>query len=298
MIGILDLRKKIKSTENTAQITKAMQLVSAVKMRKIQQLVGNSREYLNALKDILIKITESGSTIDSPFLKEKGAEKKVLLVVISTSRGFVGAINTRLGQIVHQFVQKKTQENITVEIMTVKKKSLKLVNRYGLKAKLHFDESFETADISKLSTLKQAILEGYEADEYQAIYLAYPRFVNTLVQEPEIAKFLPFSLEEIIGSAQATVVPNASKTEGYYKFEPGINTVLTKLLTDYLELALYDRLLQSAASEYSARMVTMKKATDNAYSLKEKLQLLFYKTRQAAITSQIQENINSALALS
>jgi len=289
MASTADIKRKINSVKSSAKITKALQLVSAVKMRKIQQNYQNSQYYVDGLKRILANVTSNNGQSNNPLLRKVEHPKNALIVVVGTSRGYVGAQLSKLGASTYALAQSLKANKINVKILTIKKRALSLMNRYGLESNYHFDSDYEKSSVVELSPIKSIILSGFINQEFDEIYLAYTRFFSVAKQEPIVEKFLPFSIKEILGE---TLVIN----NGAYLFEPDADEIIDKLLNSYLEIAIYNTLLSATASEYSARMLAMQKATDNALEISKTYQLSYNKARQAAITQQIQEIANASIS--
>jgi F-type H+-transporting ATPase subunit gamma len=282
--NIQEIKKRIRSTNNTAKITKAMQLVSAARMKKINERFGKSQYYLNALREILTNVYNSNVEIEHEFFKEFET-KKNLVILVGTDKGLVGGLTSRLGARLYSFTNELTQANENFEIITVKKKALGLAKKFKLHSSYHFEEAFEAVDSFEMKVIKDLIVDKFK-EGFNHIYVIYPKFVSSLIQEIEVEKILPLNLEDIV---------EHDKKSTQFIFEPDVNTIIDKLLNDYLDNKIIDILLSSAASEYSARMIAMNKASDNATNVSKKLNLQFNKSRQQLITEQLQENLNASL---
>jgi F-type H+-transporting ATPase subunit gamma len=289
MANYNELKTRIKSVEETAKITKAMELVSAVKVRKLVSNFQNRQDYLEGLRDILAVVAKSGAGLDNPLLKpaEETAQSKVLVLVIGTSRGFVGAQLSKLAGAVYRFVEELKADRKRYEIISIKAKTIKALNSLQLHPDLHFAENFEVELDDKVSTLKNLIVSGIKDGKYSKVHLAYTKFLTMGVQEPEVSLFIPFNLEDL--------KKEQMETNKIYKFDQGASDIVNNLLTEYLEASISAALVSSTTSEYAARMLTMHQATENSKTIASELTLKFNKARQSSITAQIQEITNARL---
>jgi len=286
-----DIRRRIKSVKNTSQITKAMQMVAAAKMRKAQNAALAGRSYADLLRKVLASL--AGKQDDSPHaLLDQREVKKELVLVISTDKGLCGALNTNLFREVAKYDPAKTV------FVCVGRKGLQYLTRaqreiladFNLKESFHF---LESKQVSKF------IMDKFTAGEVDRVSVAFTDFVNTLTQVPRVTTILPitnFEVADVLSSAETKVAaPKAEATE--YLFEPSADAVLDAVLPHYVHFQVYQMVLDSRASEHSARMVAMKNATDNAKQLIKDLTLEYNKVRQAAITTEILEIATAQIAL-
>ena len=287
-----DIRRRIKSVKNTSQITKAMQMVAAAKMRKAQNAALAGRSYAELLRKVLASLADKQDE-DSPHaLLEKREVKKEIVLVISTDKGLCGALNTNLFRELTKFDPAKTV------FVCVGRKGLQYLSRaqreiladFNLKESFHF---LESKQVSKF------IMDKFTSGEVDRVSVAFTDFVNTLTQVPRVTSILPitnFEVADVLSSAEAKVAaPTAESTE--YLFEPSADAVLDAVLPHYVHFQVYQMVLDSRASEHSARMVAMKNATDNAKQLIKDLTLEYNKVRQAAITTEILEIATAQIAL-
>jgi F-type H+-transporting ATPase subunit gamma len=289
-----DIRRRIKSVKNTAQITKAMQMVAASKMRKAQQVALAGRAYAELLSTVL-KSVAAGAEDGAHELLTAREVKKELVIVISPDKGLCGALNTNLFREVAKFDSAKT-----VFVASGRKATqfLARTNR-ELLAEFPLGDSpafLETKNIGKFA------MEKFLSGEVDKVTVVFTDFINTLAQTPKAKTILPVtSLDVIIGvgGAHEAVQPKedtAPTTE--YDFEPNISSVLSSVLPHHVYFQIYQMVLDARASEHSARMVAMKSATDNAKSLIKDLTLEYNKVRQAAITTELLEITTAQMALS
>ena len=284
-----DIRRRIKSVKNTSQITKAMQMVAASKMRKAQMRALSGRPYAEELAKILAALGKAGGSEElHPLLQERKEVKRELVLVITTDKGLCGALNTNLLRELNQFDAAKTT------FVAIGRKGSQYLGR--LKRDLAAD--FELKEAFTFLECKQAskfCIEKFISGEVDKVTVAYTDFKSTLRQEPTLKVILPvqnFDLDDMHG--QKTEVA-ASTIE--YLFEPSAGGVLEHLVPHYVHFAVYQMVLESRASEHSARMVAMKNATDNAKQLIKDLTLEYNKIRQAGITTELLEITTAQMAL-
>ena len=302
MANLRDIRRRIKSVKNTAQITKAMQLVAASKMKKAQDQAMAGRPYADLLNDVLVNLKEQTNEEDHPLLKENKGDKE-LIILISTDKGLCGGLNTNLFRVVTEH----SPEN--VDYVTIGRKGAQFLARSKkeLLADFKIDDpvSFlESKQISEFAT------EKFLSGEYARVRVAFTNFVNTMTQDPMIETLLPISPIDLgkekdymkdMGSGHVDGQPDLSEDPhaeyGGYIFEPSPAAVLDTTVPQYVNYQLYQMILESRASEHSARMVAMKAATDNANDMIKDLTLDYNKQRQAAITAELLEITTAMRAL-
>ena len=286
-----DIRRRIRSIRNTAQITRAMQMVAASKMRRAQQAALAGRPYVTLMNRMLAEV--SAGTVDfSHSLFEQRKEGKRAVVIIGTDKGLCGALNTNLFR---EAARIDAEESLFV---TVGRKASQFVAR----SRRHLSAEFSCKDeprFAEARTISRFLLDLFRREDISRIDVLYTNFVSTLVQKPETQAFLP--LEDIV-MLQAGLEDDAAEAlhdldSLEFQFEPDAATVLGNLLPQYLNYRLYQYLLECKASEHSARMVAMKNATDNANQLIKDLTLEYNKLRQAGITNELLEITSASLAV-
>jgi F-type H+-transporting ATPase subunit gamma len=292
MASTRDIRRRIKSVKNTAQITKAMQMVAAAKMRKAQQAALVGRPYAKLLNVMMAEAATGTVGFDHPLMQVRPVNKRAV-VVVGSDRGLCGGLNGNLFREVT-----KLDKNITVFVTAGKKASLFIARtKRNLAAEFSYKDTPEFAEARAISKfVQQLFLKG----EVDAVDILYPRFINTLTQQPTLVPFLP------IGKLSAvTAGLNAPKdelsnhdTSEIFEFEPDEETVLGQLLPHSLNFQMHQILLETKASEQSARMVAMKNATDNAKQIIKDLTLEYNKLRQANITKELLEITTAQMAIS
>jgi len=290
MANLRDIRRRIKSVKNTRQITRAMQLVSSSKMKRAQDAAVAGRPYALLLADLLDTVGEklelSGASLSHPFFEKREVKTRGILI-LATDKGLCGPLNTNL-------FRKVTDEvKGSAKFITVGRKATQFISRSKRDLMADFSIS-DKAEFSELRPMLKFMIDAYEAGEIDTIEVAYPSFVNVLIQEPIIQSLLPIvDLREVLDALKKRVgeLPaleaRADKRE--MVFEPSPEEVLAQLPALYVKVIIHQLLLESRAAEYSARMVAMKAATDNASNLVDDLTLDYNKARQAAITQEILE---------
>ena len=288
MANLRDIRRRIKSVKNTAQITKAMQMVAASKMRKAQQAAINGRDYAQLINRVIVSLRDTVDPTAHPLLARREV-KRELVLLFSTDKGLCGGLNTNL------FREALAFNPETTLFVSVGRKGTQFLARmkrtlladFPLRDRPNF---LETKSISKFCMEK--FLDG----SVDKVTVLFPMFVNTLSQVPKALPLLPLTSFEEIGLTNA--YGSAPSLDGGILFEPDAGSVLDAILPAYIHFAVYQTLLGTRASEQSARMVAMKSATDNARNLVKDLTLEYNKARQASITNEILEISTAQLALS
>ena len=281
-----DIRRRIKSIKNTAQITKAMQMVAAAKMRKAQQAALAGRPYAEMISKVITDLKERADTLLHPLLEVRPV-KKELVLVITTDKGLCGALNTNLLREVAKFDAEKTS------YVTSGRKGVQYLHRTKRTVLADFPLK-DVISVPETKAVSKFLIEKFLSGEFDKISVLYTRFVNTLTQTPTVRTLLPLSAAELGGKTEEKP-PAAGVTD--YIYEPDPEGVLDAILPQYVHFLVYQMLLDSRASEQSARMVAMKNATDNAKQLIKDLTLEYNKIRQAAITTQLLEITTAQMAL-
>jgi len=286
MANLRDIRRRIKSVKNTSQITKAMQLVAAAKMKKAQDQALAGRDYADRLNRVLVDLKQNLSEEEHVLLKQP-AGKKELLLVISTDKGLCGGLNTNLLKKV------RAEAGEDTEVVTVGRKLRISLGKLGHK----IVSDWEVADPTPFSDAKPLgtyLTDQFLSGEYSSVKVAFTNFETTLTQTPWILQLLPLEESKLAekrsyeGMGEAAEVKETDHSRDYI-FEPDAEGVLDRLLPLYLNYQVYQMILEARASEHSSRMVAMKAATDNAEQMIKDLTLEYNKVRQAAITSELLE---------
>jgi F-type H+-transporting ATPase subunit gamma len=281
-----DIRRRIKSVKNTAQITKAMQMVAASKMRKAQIAAMAGRPYADLMNRVLVSLSKRTNPELSPLLEVREVKKELVLVV-STDKGLCGALNTNL---LRETLQFDTQP---VGYVATGRKAV----QYLARTRKELIADFQLKDAPSLvdtKAISKFLIEKFLSREVDKVSVLYTKFINTLTLKPTVQTILPISPADL----PKTVADPASGDDTLeFRYEPSAAEVLAGILPHYLHYQVYQMVLDARASEHSARMVAMKSATDNAKQLIKDLTLEYNKVRQASITTELLEITTAQLAL-
>ena len=283
-----EIRGKIKSVENTKKITKAMEMVAASKMRKAQDRMLAARPYSEKIRNIAAHLGEANPEYVHPFMQVNDA-KKVGVIVVTTDKGLCGGMNTNVLRVVTNKLRELQDAGVATDAVAIGGKGLGFLNRVGAKVVSHATGLGDTPHLDKLIGPVKVLLDQYAEGKLSAVYLSYTKFINTMKQESVVEQLLPLSSDKM----------QAEKTGASweYIYEPDAQSVIDELLVRYVESLVYQAVAENMASEQSARMVAMKAATDNAGNVINELKLVYNKTRQAAITTELSEIVAGAAAV-
>ncbi len=306
MAGIKEIRTKIKSVQNTRKITKAMEMVAASKMRKAQDRMRAGRPYATKVRDIASHLMQAHPDYTHPFMVERSDVKGVGVVLVTSDKGLCGGLNTNVTRLALNRIKEFNQKGFKVQATALGNKGLGFLTRIGVNL---VSQEVQLGDKPNLERLIGAIkvqVDDFINGKIDAVYLATNRFVNTMKQEPIFVRLLPlpsgladpFQTEAVFhaDSTREDAVLN-SKFGWDYIYEPDSKSVIDDLLQRYVEGLVYQAVAENMASEQSARMVAMKAASDNAKKIIGDLELVYNKTRQAAITKEISEIVGGAAAV-
>ena len=283
MANLKEIRGRITSISSTMQITSAMKMVSAAKLKKAQDAITMLRPYSEKLQELIQKVS-TGSEGSLSEYAQKREVKKILYIAISSNRGLAGAFNSSV--IKELNANYKQKEDVEIEVLTIGKKVFDAVRRvrivYDNQSSIYDSVSFEA--VSKLTS---AVMKDFSEGIFDEVYLVYNKFINAATQQVRTEQLLPITMPEHA----------EEDAESDYIFEPDKQTILETLIPKSIKTQVYKALLDSIASEHGARMTAMHKATDNANALKNELVIFYNKARQAAITNEILEIVSGAEAL-
>jgi len=287
-----EIRGKIKSFENTKKITKAMELVSASKMRKAQERMRHARPFADKIRNITANLSQANPEYHSPYMRRTDAPKNVGFIVVTTDKGLCGGLNTNVLRAVTNKMREVQGAGGTVQAVAIGNKGLGFLNRVGAAVVSHVTQLGDRPQLDKLIGPVKVILDAFIEGKLDAVHLCYTKFINTMNQEPMVEQLLP------LDGSRLTQTAEEKKQYGWdYLYEPDAATVIDELTTRYIEALVYQAVAENMASEQSARMVAMKAATDNAGNLIGELKLVYNKTRQAAITKELSEIVSGAAAV-
>ena len=284
-----EIRNKIKSVQNTKKITKAMEMVAASKMRKAQERMRAARPYAEKIRRLAANLSAANITdYKHPFLVTKGDVKRVGLIVVTTDKGLCGGLNTNTLRTGLNALKDWESKGVTdMRVTCIGNKGLGFMQRLGVKVVSHVTQLGDTPHLEKLIGPVKVMIDAFQNGELDEVHLVYSRFINTMKQESQLEQLLPLTGERL----------GTPEGNWDYLYEPDAQVVIDELLVRYVEALVYQAVAENMASEQSARMVAMKAASDNAGSVIGELQLVYNKTRQAAITKELSEIVGGAAAV-
>ncbi len=282
MANLKEIRNRISSVSSTMQITSAMKMVSAAKLKKAQDAITAMRPYAAKLTELLQNLSGAvQDDVESPYTQARPV-KRVLFVAITSNRGLCGGFNSN---IIKEVKSKAANIDAATAVFTLGKKGNDILSKEH-EIVGHNTAIFDSLNFTEAAALAQQLMDGYAAEAYDEVHLVYNRFKNAATQTVTVEQFLPLVQQE-----------TANQTQVDYIYEPGQEEIFTTLLPKALKMQLFKALRDSFASEHGARMTAMHKATDNATDLRDQLKLTYNKARQAAITNEILEIVGGAEAL-
>lgn len=324
MANTKEIQRRIKSVNNTIKITKAMEMVAASKMRKATEAVLRTRTYANLSWTTVLNIAAAINTRGDahPLLEKKSNIKNVGIILISSNKGLCGGFNSAIINKVHESIKRHEKneggEKINHEIITVGKKGVAVYARFGYKIAADFLKEDVCSEIKEVQSIARLAISGFLEGKYDKIMVAYTDYVNAVKQIPRVKQLLPVDIQAeddhlgIVGGDEKIGVSRdyiQGKEDKYlrdkekenvyvFSYEPSAKEVLEEMIPRLIEIQLFQAMLESNASEHSARMTAMHQANDAAGSLVDELTLSYNKARQASITSEIAEISAGADALS
>ena len=285
MANLKEIRIRITSVGSTMQITSAMKMVSAAKLKRAQDAITQMRPYANKLTELLVNLSSTLDSSEGGDYSEKRDVKKVLLVTITSNRGLCGGFNANIIKKAKSLIINEYKDAQT-DILSIGKKSSEDFTKNGFNVLSTHDELYSDLTFDNTSEIAQTIMDAFTNTEYDKVVVLYNQFKNAATQIVMNEQFLPIESPE-----------NSESTIGDYIFEPNQKDIVETLIPKSLKTHLFKAVLDSYASEHGARMTAMHKATDNAGELKKELTLSYNKARQAAITNEILEIVGGAEAL-
>lgn len=294
MANIRSLKRRIKTSKNIAQTTKAMEMVAASRMKKAQQQALEGRPYSERLSEVtqglMGKVSVKEGTMLERYFAKKASGEKTVVIVISPDKGLCGGLISSIGKVLTKFLLEEKKPINNFDFITVGKKGRDQVLKLGGNIVGSFDAGMTQPKYETIPSLVLLFNQGFMQKKYGRVMILYTHFINTLSQEPRIIQLLPFLKKDILEETQ-------KKGEGDYLFEPAAENVLSDLIPHYLEIEVYHSRLEAYASEQSARMTAMKNATDNAMDIMSELTMFYNKARQQVITSEIADIATATLSV-
>ncbi len=280
------IRRRIKGVTNIAKITRAMEMIATSKMRKAQERGLAGRPYSEKIQQVvadLAAISQAGGGTVNPLLERRETIKKIAIVHITPDRGLTGGLNANINRKTAGFI---LEQQAPVSIVAVGRKGIEFMRRYGREIRAEFSQLGDKPDLIDILPMARIIIDDYSNGVVDLVYLAYAQFVTTIVQKPVLQQILPVVPAKI---------PAGQNVE--YIYEPTPGEVLNQLLPRFVEMQVYHAILESIASEQSARMVAMRNATDASDDLIKDLTLIYNKARQESITKELLDIVGGAAAL-
>ncbi len=287
MAGAREIRTKIKSVANTRKVTRALEMVSASKIRKAQELMRASRPYARAMRQVIGHIAHATAEYKHPFMVKRESVKRIGYIVVSTDRGLCGGLNANLFRKLLGEIREWQAQGVEIDVVTIGSKASAFFRRLKVNVVGSVAHLGERPQISQLIGVIKVMLDAYTAGRVDRVSLVYNDFVNTMTQKASIDSLLPLPPADQFVSAH----------NWDYLYEPDAETVMEHVLTRYVESLVYQAALENLASEHAARMVAMKSASDNATKAIDSLTLVYNKARQSAITQEISEIVGGAAAV-
>lgn len=287
-VATRDIKRRIKSVANTKKITKAMELVSAAKMRKAVKAVLETRDYSNTAWEIIRNLASKTDRSKHPLLDQRPVIKKVGLILITSNRGLCGGFNREIIETVAEYMREHKKENVEVEaeVFLLGLKGRDVMYKHGHEIIAEFTKLDVTTRISEVTPIAYSVIQDFISKKYDKISIAYTDFRSSIKQVPVMKQLLPLvPTDEGIDGANSQQDTNSSFSD--YLFEPTSDIVLDQMLSRIIELQIYQALLESNASEHSARMFAMRNASDAAADMIDELTFAFNQARQSAITTEL-----------
>ncbi len=283
MANLKEIRGRITSISSTMQITSAMKMVSAAKLKKAQDAIVMLRPYSEKLQELIQNVNSSFNLDNLSIYAQSREVKRVLYIAITSNRGLAGAFNSSVVKELNNQIAQNT--DIEVEVLTIGKKVFDAVRR-NRDVYANHSEIYDNLSFDNVSNVAFSVMEDFVSGKFDEVYLIYNKFINAATQEVQTERFLPISIPE-----------GEDNVDTDYIFEPNRAEILDNLIPKSIKNQLFKAVLDSVASEHGARMTAMHKATDNAQALKNELVIYYNKARQAAITNEILEIVSGAEAL-
>src|SRR3989338_5365010 len=287
MSNARDIRTKIGSVKNTQKITRAMELVAESKMKKAQEYALTPRAYAEKIRQVISHVANAHTEYKHPYLTQRENIKRVGFIVVSTDRGLCGSLNINLFKKIIEEMKWWHEKSVEIDLCIIGHKAEVFFKRFGATIKAHTSHLGDKPNITDIIGIVKVMLDEYNEEKLDRLYIFYNKFINTITQKPQIEPLLPLE------------VAKEEVEKGYwdYIYEPDAKDLLTTLLVRYIETQVYQATIENSASQQAATMIAMKNATDNAGELIGELKLIYKKARQAAITQEISEIIGGAAAV-
>ncbi|OJH41357.1 ATP synthase F1 subunit gamma [Cystobacter ferrugineus] len=297
MASLRDIRKRIRSVKNTRQITKAMKMVAAAKLRKAQDAITAARPYAQMLDQIISDLVarSQGEELAHPLLSSR-PERRVEVLLLTSDRGLAGGFNSNVIRRASRFLYEKGN-GVEIELSTVGRKGNDFFRQRGQKMRKDFGHLSQKPEYAQAAQVAEEMSARFLRGEVDAVYVIYNEFLSAINQKVTVSQLLPLQTLAAGGATTAAEAPAATPALVDFKYEPGRQEVLDRLVPQAVAIKLYRSLLESIASEHGARMSAMENATSNATDMIASLSLTYNRTRQAVITNELMEIVSGAEAL-
>lgn len=282
MASLKSIRKRINSVKSTRQITKAMKMVAAAKLRRAQDKVLAARPYAKKLEEVLVRLSSSGGALDHPLARREKSET-ALLIVVSSDRGLCGGFNANICKAADAFMRENSSRYREITLLTIGRKGFEYLRKRATIRK-NYSNILSTLSYQEASIIGQELIAGYLAQDYDDVYLLYNAFRSVMSQDITLKQLLPI---EPPPGPEEELLPEAI-------YEPSKEELLAELFPKNIEVQLFHAMLESIASEHGARMTAMDSASKNASEMIAKLTLQYNRARQAVITTELMEIISGA----
>lgn len=287
MANAREIRTKIKSVQNTKKVTRALEMVSASKIRKAQDQMAASRPYADMMRQVAGHIAHATPEYRHPFMLDRDDVKRVGYIVVSSDRGLCGALNSTEFRTIVAHMQDAREKDLGIDVVTLGNKGNRFFKRLPVELIGHAGALGDQPELAQIIGVIKVMFDKFRDNEVDRVYLCYNNFVNTMTQKPHVDQLLPLP----------AIDDGAMKDNWDYIYEPEAPVVLDHVLTRYVESLVYHAVLENIASEHAARMIAMKAASDNATDFIDDLTLDYNKARQAAITQELSEIVSGAAAV-
>ena len=281
-----EIKTKIKSVQNTRKVTRALEMVSASKIRKAQGLMSASRPYARLMRTLIGHVAQANVDYRHPFMAKRDSVRRVGYIIISSDRGLAGGLNSNMFRRVLADIHEWETKGVEVDVVCIGNKALSYFKRLKVNLVGSVTHLGERPQIAELIGVIKVMLDAYTENRVDRLNLVYNDFINTMTQKATIEQLLPLPQSDDLNA----------KHSWDYLYEPDAPTVLDHVMIRYIESLVYQAVIENLASEHAARMVAMKSASDNASKAIDSLTLVYNKARQAAITQEISEIVSGAAA--
>ena len=285
MANIREIRNRIRSVQNTAKVTRAMEMIAASKMRRSQQRLIAGRPYSETITEIIGHITTQAADGDEdthPLMVTRDP-KRIRVIHVTPDRGLCGGLVGNVNRSLGRFIR---DQGLPVDSVTIGRKGRDFASRSNIEIRSAFTDMGDTPSLADTEEIAEVVIKDYENGNVDEVYISYSKFISTVVQQPTIKRLLPVEAEDV-----------APSNKGGYIYEPSPGQILDSLLPKFVQVQIYHAILESIGSEHSARMVAMSSATDSAKEMIQGLILLMNKVRQASITTELLDIVGGVAAL-